>query len=353
MIVNDKQGEFFYGIWDNLGTEIAKKCLVVPSSQVGKHLTVKALKTLGVDDYINYIIDLEDYDKSGKIDVNDFLDMDNNEILKKNGGKKFDICLMNPPFQGATLHLQFIEKCIEVSENTIVICPASWIDDYAVIDGWKKSPKQRYINKLGQHLIDYEYFKPEDFQKIFDIATWTSGMIGLFNNNKTSELYKSISDKQTNKFDKEIIEKAAKLIYTGQQTSVTKMYRKHKGEDGYDWFIKLTRVHGHVNNKDQYDNIAPDIKYSLNVKDKEQKEVYFKTKDEAINFFESIKTTFCKYLRKLGCYGSGDFNGGLPFMDDYTEPWTTHRFCEYFGISKDTEDYIDKFFEEFYKSFEK
>jgi len=353
LLVNEKQGEFFKGLIRKFGKEIGKKCKIVCSSSVGERLTKKMLKTEGFNDYINNIImSIGDVNGDGKYTVNDFLDMKNEDILKENGGKKFDIVLMNPPFQGATLHLQFIEKCIEVSENTIAICPASWIDDYAVVDGWKKSPKQRYITKLGKHLIDYEYFKPEDFQKIFNIATWTSGMIGLFNSNKTSELYKSISNNQTSKFDKEIIEKAAKLIYTGQQTSVTKMYRKHKGEDGYDWFIKLTRVHGHINNKDQYDNIAPDIKYSLNIKDKEQKEVYFKTKNEAVNFFESIKTTFCKYLKKLGCYGSGDFNGGLPFMNDYTKPWTTHRFCEYFGISKDTEDYIDKFFEEFYKSFE-
>ena len=30
--------------------------------------------------------------------VNDFLDMDNNDILKENGEKKFDIVLMNPPY---------------------------------------------------------------------------------------------------------------------------------------------------------------------------------------------------------------------------------------------------------------
>ena len=67
----------------------------------------------------------------------------------------------------------------------------------------------------------------------------------------------------------------------------------------------------------------------------------------------SINVIFCKYLRKLGCYGSGDFNGGLPFMYDYTTPWTTDRFCKYFNISDGAKNYIENFFIEYYKKFEK
>ena len=280
--------------------------------------------------------------------------MKNEEILKENNGKRFDIILSNPPYSGPTLHLQFIEKYIKLSNKSIVVCPCSWLEDYGVSEGWKKSPKTKYVNALGKYIENYDYYEAHDFQKIMNIATWCSGIIALFNEkNKNQELYKEIANNKINKYDKEIIEKAAKIIYKDKNKSVLGNYRKHKNESGYDYFIKLTRVHGHVNCRDAYDNIAPDIKYSLNIPDKEQKEVYFKTKEEAINFFESIKTSFCKYLRKLGCYGSGDFNGGLPFMDDYTTPWTTDRFCKYFNISDEAKNYIENFFIEYYKKFEK
>ena len=280
--------------------------------------------------------------------------MKNEEILKENNGKRFDIILSNPPYSGPTLHLQFIEKYIKLSNKSIVVCPCSWLEDYGVSEGWKKSPKTKYVNALGKYIENYDYYEAHDFQKIMNIATWCSGIIALFNEkNKNQELYKEIANNKINKYDKEIIEKAAKIIYKDKNKSVLGNYRKHKNESGYDYFIKLTRVHGHVNCRDAYDNIAPDIKYSLNIPDKEQKEVYFKTKEEAINFFESIKTTFCKYLRKLGCYGSGDFNGGLPFMDDYTTQWTTDRFCKYFNISDEAKNYIENFFIEYYKKFEK
>ena len=286
--------------------------------------------------------------------IEKFLDMKNEEILKENNVKKFDIILSNPPYSGATLHLQFIEKYIKLANKSIVVCPCSWLEDYGVSEGWKKSPKTKYVNSLGKYIENYDYYKAHDFQKIMNIVTWCSGIIALFNEkNKNQELYKEIANNKINKYDKEIIEKVAKIIYKDKNKSVLGNYRKHKNESGYNYFIKLTRVHGHVNCKDAYDNIAPDIKYSLNIPDKEQKEVYFKTKEEAINFFESIKTTFCKYLRKLGCYGSGDFNGGLPFMDDYTNTWTTDRFCKYFNISDEAKNYIENFFIEYYKKFEK
>ena len=43
--------------------------------------------------------------------------MTNEEIQNKNGGKKFDICLMNPPFSGS-LHLEFLDKLTDLCEKT-------------------------------------------------------------------------------------------------------------------------------------------------------------------------------------------------------------------------------------------
>ena len=45
------------------------------------------------------------------------------ELEKKTGIKKFDICLMNPPYDG-NLHLKFLEKVVEVCNITINISPS-------------------------------------------------------------------------------------------------------------------------------------------------------------------------------------------------------------------------------------
>ena len=61
--------------------------------------------------------------------MNDFLKMNNDEILKENRGKKYDIVLMNPPYD-RDLHLDFFDKGLELlSENgkCVIIEPASWL----------------------------------------------------------------------------------------------------------------------------------------------------------------------------------------------------------------------------------
>ena len=47
-------------------------------------------------------------------------------ISSIDGIKKFDICLMNPPYS-RNLHLKFLKKAIEVSDNVVSIQPANWI----------------------------------------------------------------------------------------------------------------------------------------------------------------------------------------------------------------------------------
>ena len=266
--------------------------------------------------------------------------------IKFNKMPHFDVTIMNPPYIGSTFHLKIIENSLYHSNIVIAIHPAAYLDDYAVIDGWKSSPKKKYAELLGPKLEKYTFFNDEDFGKIFGIASWCNGMIGVYNSNINNEIYKEISKR--NSIEVSIINKVAKPIYLKEIANVTSMYNKN---NTLPYFIKLTRVHGHVGNKDQYDVIAPDIKYSLNIHDKEHKEVYFKTKKEATNFFNSLNTYFIKFLKGLGCFGSGDFNNGFPFMNDYTEEWTTERFAEYFNLNEEEVNYINNFFYNFYEKF--
>ena len=46
--------------------------------------------------------------------------MKNEDILKMNNGKKFDIVLMNPPY-AQNLHLKFLEKVLNISESFLEV----------------------------------------------------------------------------------------------------------------------------------------------------------------------------------------------------------------------------------------
>ncbi len=125
LLVNEKQGEFFKGLIRKFGKEIGKKCKIVPSSSTGKRLTEKMLKTEGFDNYINNIIMfIGDVNDDGKYNINDFLDMSNEEVLKENGGKKFDIILANPPW-GQSIHYEFTQKFLDLANQVISIMPNS------------------------------------------------------------------------------------------------------------------------------------------------------------------------------------------------------------------------------------
>lgn len=73
--------------------------MIYPSSEMTTYLIKKTLKHIGLNDYVNnMVMSIGDLDGNGKYDIRDFLEMDNNDILKENKGRKFDICLMNPQF---------------------------------------------------------------------------------------------------------------------------------------------------------------------------------------------------------------------------------------------------------------
>lgn len=204
LLVNEKQCEFFNGIFKKFGKDVAKKCVIVPSSEIGKQLCIKMLKSMGIDNYIDMILDIQDLTGDNKKDIIDFLEMNNNDILEMNNGKKFDICLMNPPYgskksgNGSDLHFKFVEKCLEVSNKQISIFPDRIITS--------SNTKYNNYKKLFDKTL--ENVEQIDANKYFNINV---GTVGIFtfnidkksNNikitylNDTSEIVASLNEKKS------------------------------------------------------------------------------------------------------------------------------------------------------------
>ena len=70
-----------------------------------------------------------------------------------NGGKKFDVVLMNPPYD-RDLHLQFTEKGFEMAENMVVVEPATWLINLR--DNGKAKKYKALKDKLEGNVIDIE-----------------------------------------------------------------------------------------------------------------------------------------------------------------------------------------------------
>lgn len=123
LLVNEKCGEFLGAIYSKFGKDVTDKCKIIPSSNMTKCFIEKIVKSLGLNDDI--ILNISDTNNDNKL-YDDFLNMPNEDIEKMNGGKKFDICLMNPPYDKA-LHLDFLDKAIDVSEKTVIVEPGQWL----------------------------------------------------------------------------------------------------------------------------------------------------------------------------------------------------------------------------------
>ena len=131
--------------------------------------------------------------------------MENEEILKENNCKKFDVVLMNPPYGSKTtrtsphLHLEFTNKCLNIADEVISIFP-----DRLITSTSKEYDK--YKKYFDERLESIEQIKA--YEK-FDIKVGSVGIF-TFRNNKSNnieiidlegnkETINSLSEK-TNKF---------------------------------------------------------------------------------------------------------------------------------------------------------
>lgn len=240
LLVNEKYGEFFKYIAEHFGKTIAKKCRIVPSSEIGVMLTKKLLNSFGLNNYINTIIlDIGDVDENGQYDVKDFLELMKNkeELEKKTGVKKFDICLMNPPYgdRGGIIHLQFTDECLKISEKLIVVMP------FGLVNKDNKAYK-KYKETLSNRLktvdeLDFSYFDASATIKSIGIYTFdkeTDKIKINFINNTQTELKSLVDFSNFSEYEnniKNILESNnhIKLIWAGAHDHVTKKSLNKKG----------------------------------------------------------------------------------------------------------------------------
>lgn len=346
LLVNEKYGEFFKYIAEHFGKTIAKKCRIVPSSEIGVMLTKKLLNSFGLNNYINNIIlDIGDIDGNGQYDVKDFLELMKNkeELEKKTGVKRFSVCVMNPPYNGS-LELKFLEKVIDICDDVVTVQPISWLQDPLNMD--KKTSKfNKYENSICKHINDVEILK--NASKLFNISANVD--IAIYHCNKNGGYdYKSIMWDKIDKKEYDKYYKSAndfpKLMEYDETTDKAFVTIKTFANDA-----RTTRYNIVAPNTYQiiYNKKLPngDPWYSKKYKSKSlAKEkpfgIYFNTYEEAKNFYNSCLTECYKYIVSVFKKSGGVPLKYLPFMGDYKKPWDNERFFEYYNLDKEKQEEI-------------
>ena len=247
-------------------------------------------------------------------------------FLEKNKMPKFDIAIMNPPYDDGSPAMSHIDE-------KIVLCIKNAVKLGICVDmaGWFLDKTNKIRNKEKEHCVDFitsaKILKKEEFNEIFGIGASQDGFIFTFTNNKTDWFDKCWDIK--NPIYK--ILKNAPGFFTenfkcNHGTVVKKnntIYLKRKTFNKTDKFLfEYKDITGAVH---QYDY-----------------ECQFNTVAEKENFLKSFDTTFMKFILKQIRTGRIIRLSGMPFMLDYKKPWTDERFKNTFKLTKAEWNFIEK-----------
>ena len=258
---------------------------------------------------------------------------------------KFDVAIMNPPYDG-NLHLKILEKVIPIADKVVNISPIDWL----------MNPYGGSVYNQYKHLKFNTIENAGLIKNIFNLdrASYTGGIYTIDKNaNLTPDkfLYKFISTDFINYIDEKILSSIIKKtidcdnlenhIVSGEindKTKYTIVMPKlvgNPGEKTYKLYVRGSRW-DKIFYKGLYKGkTASETKKKLkNVKNYTIFDyIEFDTKNEAENWIKSGETNFIKFMQIIQSVDANRRCSHTPYMQDYTQPWTDKRFCEYFGIT--------------------
>ena len=263
--------------------------------------------------------------------------MKNEEILKENKGKKFDIVLMNPPYN-KNLHLKFIRKVLNISNKVINISPIRWLTD--PFAQYKRSTLKQYED-VAKHIESVESFKNNN--TLFDIAIYSNLGIYKLSNEETNFDYNNFWKTQKTNIQISIIEK----ICFGYEKHLSDVI-EHNTNDGIR--VLIGDIGGNRGALPTYKDIIYAIDGKVDGEDWVKKKnfggyikkegtkipnsIKFNTKEEAINFYNSYQNFKpLKGLCKLTIQQQNIQLARLPFFDNYSKPITEEWFKKHFNLT--------------------
>ena len=264
---------------------------------------------------------------------------------------KFDVAIMNPPYDG-NLHLKILEKVIPVADKVVNISPVSQLVNCVNTFKDGKNDTKKYFAGIGKHLKSCgKIFSIEEALQIFTGARITNPLaiqVYEISYNSIEECERVNSHNGMKAIVKKVYDYSHDVdnIENHLESNKKDGYRIKFGRIGggtwtafrphtldafkeviYDGLLTDGRPHWQMCSVNQYTKKTEELPESLP----------FTTKAEAQNFIDSYNTKFLKTCLGFLHVDMHIHPEYLPYMPDYTQPWTDKRFCEFFNIT----GYID------------
>ena len=266
--------------------------------------------------------------------------MSNEDILKKNNGKKFDIVLMNPPYQH-NLHLKFLKKVIETSDKVISIQPIDFllVQDYEI----NKKSKANIWKDLIKHINNIDLISTNLAKDLFNIDSFTELGIIYSTNKKQINNHDFIKELGITDF-RNILQKL---------NNYKDKFENHRAKNIGKYFVP---VYNDIKLKSALGNLLFSDNGTLSKRGftKENIEnhgrgmfINFDSQEEANNFKEYCKTFIIKSITYLIRFIGANSSGIIPFMPTYKKQWSDKEICDEIGLTNDEIELIINKYKEF------
>ena len=257
---------------------------------------------------------------------------------------KFDHIIMNPPYC-RNLHLKILNEAIHHSDDIVNLSPIRWLQD--PLAEYKRNSDFKRFKEIRERIENIEIIDAKDATTSFSAGFIMN--LGIYH----------ITDKggwngfDRNSIIKKVIESdCVGIPVTSYKNANKKCFALLKGVDGAshtdrgqkpDGFILRKEVHygkyfvdGTSTNGKTLTECKESNVMATNGNINEWRVVEFDTEGEIQNFYTFTKTKFVRYVYINE--GTGTLNPQhkfLPFMHDYTHPWTDEDLYKYFELTDD------------------
>lgn len=237
-----------------------------------------------------------------------------NDYLEKNNMPKFDVAIMNPPYDGS-LHLEIMEHVIPNSKEVIDISPVRWLQD-PLAKLKSNSDYRKYEETISKKIDSCEIIKSEVANKLFNISFGDLGIYKISNGGFKYDFAQnnSLVNKFISKNDITFMDVATKEGYRGKyKSNYFGIINSHYG-DTSAWI------------SDNFELFTTKRETNTN------KVLFFNNDKEVKNCFNFLNLKAMRYFANIIRINQRVPWQFVPYLD-YTKSWDDKRFCEYFGIT--------------------
>lgn len=262
----------------------------------------------------------------------------------------FDAIIMYPPCNN-NLHLKILDNVIEEFPNTEIVnlAPIQWLQDPTA--EYKKTSAFNKFENVRNHIEDLSLVDANDVFKQLNIATTIDAGIyyitkkGGWQREENKLLKKMISRMQDflkNHIvidDLDGISLLVTLIAAGGGKGGIDVIRK-QGFLGQKDKTYYTNKHNEATGE-TYEEYRKRVAWgNCGIKSKNTN-IKFNSREERDNFYDSYNTKTLRYLfsvTKTSAYNNVSF---LPWLGNYTRPWTDKDLYEYFDLTPEEIEEIE------------